>query len=102
MTGPVYLKEFGRYMMIGWYYPAGGGKKPKAWLETVWDFYESPKPWGPWTKVGSHRFAPQGYYGPGICLKFSQKHGRPVFAVTAGDWHNLSVYRLTLVPLDLE
>jgi hypothetical protein len=102
MTGPVYLPEFGRYLMIGWYYPAGGGKKPDAWFETVWDFYESPKPWGPWTKIGSHHFAPQGYYGPGVCLKFSEKGGRRVFAVTAGDWHNLSVYRFTLVPLDLE
>jgi hypothetical protein len=102
MTGPVYLSELGRYLMIGWYYPAGGGKKPDAWFETVWDFYESPKPWGPWTKISSHHFAPQGYYGPGICLKFSEKHGRRVFAVTAGDWHNPSVYRLTLVPLDLE
>ena len=102
MTGPVYLPEFRRYLMIGWYYPKGGGKKPNAWSETVWDFYESPKPWGPWTKIGSHHFAPQGYYGPGICVKFSEKRGHRVFAVTAGDWHDLSVYRFTLVPLDLE
>jgi hypothetical protein len=102
MTGPVYLPEFGRYLMIGWYYPAGGGKKPNAWVETVWDFYESPRPWGPWTKIGSHHFAPQGYYCPGICVKFSERHGHRVFAVTAGDWHDLSVYRFTLVPLNLE
>ena len=26
MTGAVYLPALGRYLMIGWYYPAGGGK----------------------------------------------------------------------------
>ncbi len=101
MSGATYIPAFGRYLLIGWYYPKGGGKMPGASPETVWDFYESPKPWGPWLKIGSHRFSPQGYYGPNVCLKFAANRGRRVFAVTAGDWHDHSVYRLTLVPLDL-
>jgi hypothetical protein len=101
MTGSTYLPAFHCYMTIGWYYPKGSGKLPSAAQETVWDFYQSPKPWGPWTKISSHRFAPQGYYGPNICLKFTTNHGKRLFVVTAGDWNNHSVYRLTLVPIDL-
>lgn len=102
MSGCTYLAEFRCYFMIGWYYPKGGGKLPGASRETVWDFYTSPKPWGPWRKVGSQPFTPMGYYCPTVCLKFSENHGRRVYAITAGDWNDHSVYRLTFVPLDLE
>jgi hypothetical protein len=102
MSGAVYVPAMRRYFMVGWYYPKGGGKLPDAHAETIWDFYESPKPWGPWTKVGSHRWFPQGYYCPTVCLKYMSNRGRRLFAITAGDWTNHSVYRFTLVPLDLE
>jgi len=101
MTGATYLPAFHCYLMIGWYYPKGGGKMPGASQETVWDFYQSPHPWGPWSKLHSYHFAPQGYYCPTVCLKFSANGGRRLFAITAGDWHDHSVYRLTFVPLDL-
>ncbi len=52
MGGAVYLYDQQRYFMIGWYYPAGGGKMAGARTHTVWDFYESPQPWGPWTRIG--------------------------------------------------
>ncbi|MFI5386580.1 MAG: hypothetical protein ACHQ50_10720 [Fimbriimonadales bacterium] len=102
MAGATYLPAFHCYLMIGWYYPKGGGKMPGASRETVWDFYQSPKPWGPWTRFASHHFAPQGYYCPSVCLKFSANHGKRLFAITAGDWNDHSVYRLTFVPLDLD
>jgi hypothetical protein len=53
-TGATYLPELKRYLMIGWYYPLGGGKMPGASSETIWDFYTSPFPWGPWQNIGSH------------------------------------------------
>jgi len=89
----------GRYMLIGWHYPAGGGKIKGAHTITVWDFYEAPKPWGPWTRVGSQTWSPQGYYCPCICPKFQSSD--KVYVVTAGDWTNKDVYHITLVPLDL-
>jgi hypothetical protein len=99
MTGATYLRRYDRYLMIGWYYPAGGGKMPGAATHTVWDFYESPRPWGPWTKIGSYNSQPSGYYSPQVCPKFqTSKH---VFAFTAGNWNNPSDYRLTLVPLKI-
>ena len=99
MTGGVYLPAHGRYLMIGWYYPAGGGKITDACTHTVWDFYEAPRPWGPWTKIGSYDSTPQGYYSPEICPKFQTE--KEVYIFTAGNWHNREVYRLTIVPLEL-
>ena len=99
MNGMVYLPELQRYFMIGWYYPAGGGKIKEACHETVWDFYLAPKPWGPWTKISSHRFTPQGFYSPQVCPKFNRDGGKSLFVFTAGDWNNPEVYRLTVVPI---
>jgi hypothetical protein len=99
MTGAVYLPARRRYLMIGWYYPAGGGKMKDAATHTVWDFYEAPRPWGPWAKIGSHDSSPQGYYSPEICPKFQTENN--VFVFTAGNWNNPDVYRLTVVPLEL-
>jgi len=99
-TGAVYLPARQRYMMIGWYYPAGSGKLKDASKTTVWDFYEAPKPWGPWTQIHSHNFSPQGYYCPGICPKF-QTDAR-VYVLTAGDFNSgFEFYRLTVLPIDL-
>ena len=99
MTGAVYLPAHRRYLMIGWYYPAGGGKMKDAATHTVWDFYEAPRPWGPWTRIGSYESSPQGYYSPEICPKFQTEN--KVFVFTAGNWNNPEVYRLTVVPLEL-
>lgn len=98
MTGAAYLPAQGRYLMINWYYTAGSGKIA-APTETVWDFYTATKPWGPWVKVNSHKWNPQGYYGPQIAAKFSSADNRSLFAVTAGDWDVSDYYRMTLVPL---
>ncbi len=99
MTGASYLRRYDRYLMIGWYYPAGGGKMPGAATHTVWDFYESPRPWGPWTKIGSYDSQPSGYYSPQVCQKFQTSEH--VYAFTAGNWNSPSDYRLTLVPLKI-
>lgn len=99
MTGAVYLPDHGRYVMINWYYPAGGGKMEGAATHTVWDFYESPHPWGPWTQIATHDWIPQGYYSPEICPNFQTKER--IFVFTAGNWNDPKVYRLTVVPVEL-
>jgi hypothetical protein len=99
MTGATYLHRYQRYLMVGWYYPAGGGKMAGAATHTVWDFYESPRPWGPWTKIGSYDSQPSGYYSPEVCAKFQTSD--KVFAFTAGNWNQPKDYRLTVVPLKL-
>jgi hypothetical protein len=99
MTGAVYLHPHKRYFMIGWFYPAGGGKMKGAETHTTWEFYESPQPWGPWTRIGSYESAPSGYYTPGVCPKFQTANKAYVF--TAGNWTSPPDYRLTVVPLDI-
>ena len=99
MTGAAYLHRYQRYLMIGWYYPAGGGKMEGAATHTVWDFYESPRPWGPWTKIGSYDSKPSGYYSPQVCPKFQTSEH--VLAFTAGNWNNPNDYRLTVIPLKI-
>src|SRR5581483_5102501 len=99
-TGAFYLPQLQRYVMIGWYYPGGGATAIEASTTTVWDFYESPTPWGPWRNTKSHQWNPQGYYAPSICPKFQSD--KRLYVVTAGDWRNWwDHYRLTFVPIDL-
>ena len=100
MTGATYLRRYQRYLMISWYYPAGGGKMAGAATHTVWDFYESPRPWGSWTKIGSYDSSPSGYYSPQVCQKFQT--GEHVYAFTAGNWGSPNDYRLTVVPLKVQ
>ncbi len=99
MNGAVWVPALGRYVMVGWYYPAGGGKMPGASKQTNWDFYEAPKPWGPWSKVASYNSTPQGYYSPQLCPKFQSKDR--FYVLTAGDWNVRDYYRLTVVPVEL-
>ena len=103
MTGATYLPAQQCYLMIGWYYPAGGGKKaPDACQKTNWDFYVASHPWGPWHRVGSHTWFPQGYYSPAVCPKFTSPDGSALRIFTAGNWNNSDAYRLTVIPLTIK
>ena len=101
MSGIVYNPSLKKYLYIGWYYPAGGGKLPNASQKTVWDFYESDKPWGPWKRFDSCEFEPQGYYSPQICPSMISDDGKKFNVFTAGDWNNDLFYRLTIVPIEI-
>ncbi len=101
MSGIVYNPSLKKYLYIGWYYPAGGGKLPNASQKTVWDFYESDKPWGPWKRFDSCEFEPQGYYSPQICPSLISDDGKKFNVFTAGDWNNDLFYRLTIVPIEI-
>jgi hypothetical protein len=109
MTRAVYLPAQKCYLMIGWYYPDGGGKiqdsdthHGPAHVRTNWDFYVASHPWGPWRVAGSHTFTPEGFYCPGVCPKFTSADGSTVWAFTAGDWTNGAVYKLNAVSLSIK
>jgi hypothetical protein len=102
MTRAVYLPVQKCYLMIGWYYPTGGGKIPGSEKKTIWDFYVASHPWGPWRVVDSHTWTPQGYYCPGICPKFSSPDGSTVWAFAAGNWWDGSVYKLNAISLSIK
>ncbi len=99
MTGAVYIPSRRRYLMVCWYYPAGGGKMKGAATETIWNFYEAPHPWGPWNVIGSERFSPEGYYCPQVCPKFLT--GDLAYIWTAGNWNDPHAYKLHVVPATL-
>ncbi|MDR1304917.1 MAG: DUF4185 domain-containing protein [Verrucomicrobiales bacterium] len=99
--GAVYLPQWQCYVLIGWHFPAGGGKLPGAVNETAWTFYAGDTPWGPWRAVGTHTFNPEGFYCPAICPRFMSADGRRAWVVTSGNWLNWRWYRLSFVGIEL-
>jgi len=117
MTGACYIEGLERYVMIQWYYTSGSGQNfgvsmslglpeyytsesgqnfrgsmnlglPDPGHETVWDFYESPFPWGPWTKFHSHTWNPTGMYCPCIIPKFCSSDGSKIAIFTNGNFQS--------------
>jgi hypothetical protein len=99
-SGVTYLPALKRYVLASWYYPVGNGHAGKI-EATEFVFYESPKPWGPWTRIMSIRTEPQGWYIPRVLAKFQSRVGRDLqaFIAVAGDWRNPQYYRFTMVPV---
>jgi hypothetical protein len=99
-TGVTYLAALKRYVMAAWYYPIGNGHAGKI-EATVFAFYESVKPWGPWRKIKTIPIEPQGWYIPRVLSKFQSPAGRDLeaFIAVAGDWRNPAYYRYTMVPV---
>jgi hypothetical protein len=99
-AGVTYLPALNRYVLTSWYYPIGNGHSGKI-EATEFAFYESPKPWGPWTLVKSILNQPQGWYIPRVLAKFQSRTGPDLqaFIAVAGDWRNPVFYRYTMVPV---
>ena len=72
MTGMTYVEALHRYVMVVWHYTHVSFQTAilKKDLSTVLDFYEAPKPWGPWTKVKSFNTGLMGWYAPIIGQRF--------------------------------
>jgi len=100
MTGAQYLAPLKRYLLVQWYYPCGGGKNGNN-RETVWDFYFSPTPWGPWKAEASWKNSQHGYYNPCVVGKFVRNDACDLILFTAGRWDDEAVYKLTLLPCRL-
>lgn len=99
-AGVTYLPALNRYVLTSWYYPIGNGHSGKI-EATEFVFYESPKPWGPWTRIKSILNQPQGWYIPRVLAKFQSRTGPDLqaFIAVAGDWRNPVFYRYTMVPV---
>jgi hypothetical protein len=99
-TGVTYLPSLERYVMVAWYYPSGNGHAGKI-DTTEFAFYESARPWGPWTKIKTIPIQPQGWYIPRVLAKFQSSTGQDLqaFIAVAGDWRNPAYYRYTMVPV---
>ena len=72
MTGMTYIEGLHRYMMAVWHYHRDNfeeGIREKD-LGTVIEFFEAPKPWGPWNAVKSFDTGKLGWYTPIIGQRF--------------------------------
>ena len=99
-AGVTYLPALNRYVLISWYYPIGNGHSGKI-EATEFAFYESPNPWGPWTRIKVILNQPQGWYIPRVVAKFQSRTGPDLqaFIAVAGDWRNPIFYRYSMVPV---
>lgn len=99
-TGVTYLPALNSYVMAAWFYSVGNGHAGKI-EATAFAFYESPKPWGPWTKIRTIPIEPQGWYIPRVLPKFQSRAGQDLeaYIAVAGDWRNPAYYRYTMVPV---
>ena len=72
MTGMTYIEGLHRYLMVVWHYSQVSFATAilKKDLSTVLEFFEAPKPWGPWTKVKSFNTTRLGWYTPIVGQRF--------------------------------
>jgi hypothetical protein len=79
-TPPCYIHLLETYLMVVWY----NTPKLTEWFKPqkmIYQFYQAPHPWGPWSFINSHsdRFISDGHmYGPSLCAKFQEKRGSDV------------------------
>jgi hypothetical protein len=76
-----YVPALGIYLLISWYNTATMTK----WFqpnEMRYDFYQSARPWGPWSVVHSFSDGFMGpkyhMYGPSLCARFQETKGADV------------------------
>jgi hypothetical protein len=109
-TPITFIPELGLYLLVSWY----NTKKMTRWFEPKrmrYDFYQAPRPWGPWTPAGAADDSFLGpdwhMYGPSICAAFQERRGRDieVSLFTAGcpfDDVHTSPYKMWRIPLILK
>jgi hypothetical protein len=97
-----YLPHFQRYVYISWYYPSVVNNNTMDQSSAVWDWYQSPTPWGPWTLLKSTTNS--GHYLVHIAPKsVAADNGLNVVITTSGNWATQVAdngsYTLWLIPV---
>ena len=113
MTGVTYVERLGRYVMVTWHYPSHGVRdvEKNADTYTVLEFFEAPRPWGPWTRFKALKTEGMGWYTPIIGQRFQSKDGQSTvhafLYTTALDWkteegkRTKPLYKLNYIPITL-
>ena len=109
-TPITFIPELGMYLLVSWY----NTETMTRWFEPNrmrYDFYQAPRPWGPWIPAGSadDSFLGPGWhmYGPSICAAFQQRRGQDIelSLFTSGcpfDDVRTSPYKMWRIPLVLK
>ena len=101
MTGMTHIPGLGRYVMVVWHYTTYNLRTDPR---TINDYYEAPKPWGPWTKFKTIDTGNLGWYVPIIGQKFQTVlNAKAVncFLYPTGNYQKSSLYKLNYIPVTL-
>ena len=107
-----YIESLRRYVMVPWHYRHANFKEAilAKDLATTVEFFEAPKPWGPWTLVKSFETGRLGWYSTIVGQRFqTEVNANTVKAIlyTTGfyttpegslDW---TLYKLNYLPITL-
>lgn len=99
MTGMTYLPAWKRYVMVQWHYST---KNLRHFASTTLDFYDSPKPWGPFTKFATYDCAATGYYCPIIGQKYQTAVGDnrlDCIMYCTGHYIDPAMYKMISIPV---
>lgn len=103
-TSIQYLPALQRYLMIQWHYVTVAADETEWNADfTKWEIYESPTPWGTWTKIGV-RYTRTGLYNPVILPKsVATDDGLTTVALSSGNFNEYGNpqgnYTLTMTTL---
>ncbi len=101
MTGMTYIPGLRRYVMVVWHYTTYNLRTDPR---TINNYYEAPKPWGPWTKFKTIDTGKLGWYVPIVGQKFQTRvDANTVNCILypTGNYQNRSLYKLDYIPITL-
>jgi len=101
MTGMTHIPALGRYVMVVWHYTTYNLRTDPR---TINDYYEAPRPWGPWTKFKTIDTDKLGWYVPIIGQKFQKKINTSTvdcILYPTGNYQNSKLYKLNFIPITL-
>jgi hypothetical protein len=101
MTGMTYIPALGRYVMVVWHYTTYNLRTDPR---TINDYYEAPRPWGPWTKFKTINTDKLGWYVPIVGQKYQTKvddNTVNCILYPTGNYQNSKLYKLNYIPITL-
>lgn len=101
MTGMTYIPGLNRYIMVVWHYTTYNLRTDPR---TINEFFESPKPWGPWTKFKTLDTGELGWYVPIIGQRFQtvvDDNTVKCFLYPTGNYQNSALYKLNYIPVTI-
>lgn len=109
IAGIHYVAGLDSYLMPQWHFPHQDDGYPfraRTAASRV-EFWQAPKPWGPWELVHTHDFPWHNWYNPCLPTKFMSADGRRMWMLVSGsDWSQTpersKFYALHLVPVEID
>lgn len=101
MTGMTYIPGLNRYIMVVWHYTTYNLRTDPR---TINEFFEAPKPWGPWTKFKTLDTKELGWYVPIVGQRFQEKmDDKTVKAILypTGNYQKKELYKLNYIPVTI-